>query len=224
MALAPLQESEIIDLIYSEYENDDDTWSSTSAEYLTARRFCKAAILRWEYLEGMAWPELFVTLTAAADGTKTITAGTYSYSCPTDMRIPPRVDQDYVRINGEKYTVVAPSTTARLSDNDDNFCYFTGNQKDGFTLNINPRLTLTTGHTIEYEYYKRATYFTTTTSTTEMSNPMFLVHSALHKLYRNDGLLNEAREELQIAENILQEMKADATVIENDINTYGFGE
>lgn len=220
MALAALTESDIIDQIYSDYEGDNTTWSATSAEYLTARRYCKAAIIRWEFLEGVIWPELYTTLAAAADGTKTTTAGTWSYGCPTDMRLPPQPG-NYVRIvdsgsNSSYYKVIPLSKVEQLDNTNDKFCYFTGNQKLGFTLNINDNLTLTTGNTIKYEYYRRATYFTATTSTTEMSNPMFIVHYALHRFYKNDGLLDESQEELQIAESLLQEMKSDASSIITD--------
>lgn len=219
MAISPLTESEIIDQIYSTYEVDDTTWSSSDAEYLTARRLCKASIMRWEYLEGVRWNELFATLTAAADGTKTTTAGTYTYGCPTDMRVPPQ-PEDYVRINGEYYQVIPLSKVQQMKLSTDRFVYFTGSPKLGYTMNVNPNLTLTTSHVIEYEYYKTATYFTTPSSTTEMANPFFIVHDVLSKLYRGDGLLTESRDELQIAENLLQEMKAEATELITD-NTTG---
>lgn len=219
MAISPLTESEIIDQIYSTYEVDDTTWSSSDAEYLTARRLCKASIMRWEYLEGVRWNELFTTLTAAADGTKTTTAGTYTYGCPTDMRVPPQ-PEDYVRINGEYYQVIPLSKVQQMKLSTDRFVYFTGSPKLGYTMNVNPNLTLTTSHVIEYEYYKTATYFTTPSSTTEMANPFFIVHDVLSKLYRGDGLLTESRDELQIAENLLQEMKAEATELITD-NTTG---
>lgn len=227
MALAPLTESDLIDQIYSSYEGDNDTWSSTSAEYLTARNYCKAAIIRWEFLEGIQWPELFTTLTAAADGTKTTTAGTTAYGCPTDMRIPPRPGQ-FVRVvsggTSGSFQVIPLSKVEQFDNSSARFCYFTGNQKLGFTLNFNPNITLVTGDTIKYEYYRRATYFTATTSTTEMSNPFYIVHYCLHRFYKNDGLLSEASEELQIAESMLQEMKSDATNVQEDEDrAIGFG-
>lgn len=222
MTVAPLTESEVVDQIYSAYEVDNTTWSSSDAEYLTARRLCKAAIQRWEYLEGVRWNELYTTLTAAADGTKTTTAGTYTYTCPTDMRVPPKAD-DYVRINGEFFQVVPLVKVQQLIKSSDRFVYFTGNPKLGYTMNVNPNLTLVTGQVIEYEYYRNATYFTTTTSTTEMANPFFIVHDVLSKLYRGDGLLTESRDELQIAENLLQEMKAENFEVITD-NTTGDNE
>lgn len=214
-----LTESEVIDQIYSIYETDNTTWSSGDAEYLTARRLCKASIMRWEYLEGVRWNELFTKLTDASTGTKTTTAGDYDYSCPTNMRVPPKSD-DYVRINGEYYKVIPVAKFQQLGQNYDKFCYFTGNPSVGYTLNVNPNLTYTTGHLIEYEYYRQATYFIATTSKTEMSNPMFIVHDVVAKLYRSDGMLTESRDELQIAENLLQEMKAENTEIITD-NTEG---
>lgn len=212
MSLQPLTESDIIDIVYSSYENDNDTWSSTSSEYLTARVLSKAAIGRWAYIEGGMWNELFVTLTDAADGTKTVTAGTYTYGCPTNMRIPPQ-PEDYVRIENSAgassyYKVIPLSKVQQIDDISDRLCWFTGSPADGYTLNINSGVNLTTGDTILYEYYKNPTYFTTTTSTTEMENPYFIVHYILYRMYKSDGLLNESREELQMAEDLLEEMKA----------------
>lgn len=208
MTVSPLTESEIIDQIYSQYENDNTTWSSSDAEYLTARRLCKSAIIRWEYLEGTRWNELYTTLTSASTGTKTTTAGDYDYACPDDMRAPPK-SEDYVKIGGNQFAVLPLVKVQQLTTESDRYIYFTGNPKTGYTLNVNPNITLNTGDAIEYNYYRNATYFTAPTSTTEMGNPFFIVHYVLARLFRNDGLLTESRDELQIAENMLQEMKAE---------------
>lgn len=220
MAVTPMTESEIIDQIYAAYENDDTTWGSSDAEYLTARRLCKAAIRRWEYLDGIMWPELFTTLDDASDGTKTVTAGTYTYACPTDMRLPPQPDE-YVRtVDGTGtsayYRVIPLAKVNQLPSSHEHFCYFTGNPKLGYTLNINPNLNLSTGDTIKYNYYRNATYFTATGSTTEMSNPFFIVHYVLWRLFKSDGQLSESTEELQIAEGLLEQMRADAMSIDSD--------
>lgn len=145
------------------------------------------------------------------------------------MRLPP-LPGNYVRLvdaggTSSYYEVVPLSRVEQLDNSSDRFCYFTGNQKLGFTCNFNDNITLTTGLTIKYEYYRRATYFTTTTSTTEMSNPMFIVHYALHRFYKNDGLLSESQEELQIAETLLEEMKSDAGSVITDLvsGDQGFG-
>jgi hypothetical protein len=227
MALAPLTEADIIDQIYSSYENDNSTWSSTSAEYLTARRFCKAAILRWEYLEGSRWNELYTTLTEASDGTKTVTSGTYTYGCPTNMHVAPQPGS-YVRLvdsgGAKKFLLVIPlAKVEQLSNTTADVCYFTGNPKLGFTLNIHSSVSLTTGNTINYEYWRNATYFTTTTSTTEMSNPFFIVHYVLWRLYKNDGLLTEAQEEFNTAETLLEEMKSETfSVLNGEDDGFGY--
>ena len=227
MSLAPLTEADCIEQIYSFYENDSTTWSATSAEYLTARNLCKAAIIRWEYLEGMRWNELYTKLSAAADGDKTTTAGTYTYGCPTDMRVPPKPG-NYVRVISNSastyYKVLPLAKVEQADDVSGNYCWFTGNPKLGYTLNINPEKTLATGDTISYEYFRNATYFTTTTSTTEMNNPFFIVHYVLSRLYKSDGLLNEANQEMQIAESLLNEMKSENfDVLTDEVDTSGDG-
>lgn len=226
--MAALTESEILDLVYSMYESDQDTWAATSDEYLTARRYCKAAILRWEYEPGVLWTQLYKRLSSAADGDKTTNASDYSYACPTDMRLPPKGDDqspDYVWLNDTPYMVLPVSKVQQMQTSQDNWCYFTGSQKDGFTLIFNHNLTIIAGLTIEYDYYKQASYFTAPTSTTEMENPMFIVHYVLSRFYKNDGLSGESTQEMQIAEQMIEQMKENAFVVIDDelSNNAGFG-
>jgi len=226
--MAALTESEILDLVYSMYESDQDTWAATSDEYLTARRYCKAAILRWEYEPGVLWTQLYKRLSSAADGDKTTNASDNSYACPTDMRLPPKGDDqspDYVWLNDTPYMVLPVSKVQQMQTSQDNWCYFTGSQKDGFTLKFNPNLTIIAGLTIEYDYYKQASYFTAPTSTTEMENPMFIVHYVLSRFYKNDGLSGESTQEMQIAEQMIEQMKENAFVVIDDelSNNAGFG-
>jgi len=200
--MATLTETQILGIVYSLKEGDDDGWDVTSEEYLSGRKYCNAAIARWEYYDNTKWRELWTTLTAAADGDKT-TDGTNVYDCPTNFRFP----SSWVRINDVHYEVVTPNRLAELSDSDAYFCYFSGSDKDGHKLNINPRIALGTGDTIEYEYYKSASTFTTTTSTTEMSNPYFIVNSVLSQFIKLDG--EDNIQELQQADEFLEQMKID---------------
>jgi hypothetical protein len=222
-----ITESEIIDLVYSLYEGDQDTWASTSDEYLTARRYAKAAILRWEYESGVLWPQLYKRLSSASDGDKTTSVGDYTYTCPADMRLPPKGDDktpDYVWIDSLPFVVYPLSKVQQLKNSQGNWCYFTGNQKDGFTLNFNPNITLPAG-TLTYDYYKQATYYTTPTSTTEMENPMYIVHYVLSRFYKNDGLTGESTQEMQLAEQMVEQMKENTFVIvEDSLNDFGFGQ
>lgn len=205
-----MNEEEIIQQVYSLYEGDVDDWSATDDEYLSARRYSKGGIFMWEHYDNTKWRELFGTLTAAATGDKTTTAGDFLYDCPTNFKSL----SSYVRTSssgGVKTFFIPqpPEKIALLTKSSENFVYITGNRKDGFDLNFNPNLVLATGDTIEYEYYRLATYFTATSSITEMSNPFFLVHYILYRMYKNDGEDGKAREEFQIAQQLLEQMRVD---------------
>lgn len=183
--MSTLSENQIIDIIYSLYETDDAGWETTSSEYLTSRAFCNAAIHDWEMRT--TWRDLFSTLTAAADGTKTITAGTYSYLCPTNF-VYPNGWVRTVRNNIPTFWLVRPSEMVpKLADSTDFYCYFTGSVKGGFYLNFNSKKTLNTGDTINYEYYATPTLLITTSSTTEIPDPYYLVYYSLARLLKNDG-------------------------------------
>lgn len=191
--MATLSEQEILNIVYALKEGDDDGWDTDSDEYLAGRKYCNSAITRWEFYDNTKWKELWKTLDDAADGDKT-TDGTNSYDCPTNFKFP----SSWVRVGDTLYQVVNPNRVAELFDNKDNWCYFTGSDKDGHKLNFNPLLTLGTGDDIDYEYYKTATKFTTTTSTTEMNNPYFIVNSVLAQFIKLDG--EDNMQELQQAD------------------------
>lgn len=228
--MATLTENEIIDIVYSLYETSDEGWDSDSDEYLSARKYANAAIARWERYDNTTWRELWSTLTAAATGTKTLTANTYSYSCPTNFLRP----SSWVRTGTEPtyWRVLTPEKLAQhdMAGDTSNFCYFTGNSKDGFYLNFNPKKTLTTGDTIYYEYYKAATTLTATTSTTEVPDPYFIVYYVLARFLKNDG--EDYSEEANQAEDLLENMRTTnmsslfgvPNRISNTLsNNYGFG-
>jgi len=209
MAVPALTENQVLNIVYSLYEGDTTNWSTSSDEYLAARVYANAAINRWEFYEQTNWKELWTSLDdAASTVTKTLTAGTYTYTCPDDFIKP----SSYVRTvdsgGTSQYWDVYPSSKVPSYDDDSSlFCYFTGNVKSGFTLNFNPNVDLTTGNTISYEYYKTATTFTTTASTTEMSDPYFIVYFVLSRLYENDGEDGRANKAFQEAEGRLENMR-----------------
>lgn len=184
--MSTLTENQIIDIIYSLYETDDTGWDPTSPEYITVRAFCNAGINDWAMRK--EWRDLFSTLTSASDGTKTLTAGTYSYVCPTNFSSL----TSWVRTIGSTGAVnfweVKPSEMiAKLANDKGKYCYITGSTKGGFYLNFNAKETLTTGHTINYEYYITPTTLTATTSTSEIPDPYYLVYYSLARLLKNDG-------------------------------------
>jgi len=208
--MAAQTEENILDFVYSSYEGDVDNWSTTGDEYLAGRRFCNQGIAMWQDYDNTKWRELYAKHeNSASDIVKTITAGTYAYTCASDFREPVSYVRT-VRNSVSSYYSVLPVEEIPLWDDESGlFVYFTGNPKDGHTLNFNPELVLSTGDTIKYEFYKYATTFTATTSKTEMRNPFFLVHYVLWRMYKNDGEDGRAQEEFQIAQQMLEQMRVD---------------
>lgn len=231
VSFAMLGEQEILNIIYALYEGDTTNWDSTSDEYLSARVYANTAINRWEFYDQTNWKELWTTLTEAATGDKTITAGTSSYICPKDFIR----GSSYVRTvdasGGTTFWDVIPlSKVGKYADNNSSrFCYFTGNLRDRYYLHFNPGVDPTIGHTIEYEYYKSASKFFSTTSTTEMSDPYFIVYFVLSRFYENDGEDGRASKAFQEAEARLENMRTQNMVhIEGvtdtiEDNSSGFG-
>jgi hypothetical protein len=209
--MAAMTEEELFQQAYSLYEGDTTNWGTSDAEYLAARRYSKAAIQMWENYDNTKWRELFTNNSAssASDVTTSITAGTYQYSCPANFRYPCSYVRTIKSTSSSYYQVIPPEDRPIYDDNAQLWVYFSGNIKDGFKINFNPELTLSTGDTLSYEYYKQATYLTATTSTTEMSNPFFIVHYILWRMYKNDGEDGRAREEFQLCQQLLEQMRVD---------------
>jgi hypothetical protein len=231
-----MTEQQILNAVYALYEGDTENWETTSDEYLAGRVYCNVAINRWERLEGIRWRDLFTTLSAAADGDKTLTAGDYDYDCPSDFRfVAGGVRTIDTSGNSTYFNVIPPEKVAQMDDTSGNWCYFTGSVKDGFILHFNPDLTLSTGHTIAYEYYKSATTFTETTSVSEMSDPYFIVYFVLSRFFENDGEDGKAMKAFQEAEARLDQMRTENMImaldtednideLNNTRGTSGFGE
>lgn len=178
MAASNRTQNQIINDVFYLVEKDDTLWATDSSEYGTAKGFLNMGIGEWELYDNTRWNCLFTTLTAASTGTKTTTAGDYDYACPDDMRFP----GTYVRTvnsagNSTYWEVIDPvGQAAYANSTTDKICWFTGSTNTGFTLNFNPNATLTTGETIKYEYYKKATLSSATTDQPELSDPYFLVY------------------------------------------------
>lgn len=228
-----MTETQLALVVYTLYEGDNTGWDVASDEYLSFRVYANAAINHWEFSELSAnWRELWTTLTAAADGTKTTTALTWTYTCPSNMVKPASYVRTVDSSGNSTYWDVRPlSQVPSLATATGYYCYFTGNVKDGFTLHFNPNVPLTTGNTINYEYYKQATTFTTTTSTTEMADPYYIVYFVLSRFFENDGEDGRASKAFQESEARLENMRTNNMVhldgvednIEEGLGNSGFG-
>lgn len=203
--MSALTENQIIDIIYSLYETDDTGWDTTSPEYITARAFCNAAIRDWA--RRAEWRDLWTTLTAASTGDKTTTAGDYAYDCPDDFaKICSWVRTTSNGVN-TFWEVKPTEKVAKLASNTGKYCYVTGSIKDGFVLNFNPNVTLTTGDTINYEYYKTPTEYSGASTTSEIPDPYYCVYYSLARLLKNDG--EDFGYEESKAREIMDDMETD---------------
>lgn len=168
-------EEEIIQNAFALSELDVDYWDTDSDEYALARVLLNSGVSRWEGYENTPWRELRTKLSAAVDGDKTATTA-FIYDCPTNFMMP----GGWVRtVSGSVhryFTVLPPEKVSNRANSSEDFCYFLGDEANGFTLNFNPNLTMPVGDTIEYEYYRKAATTAETTDQVEMSDPYFLAY------------------------------------------------
>lgn len=167
------------------YNGSSTPPTSGEEDYLVWTDLFNTAINIWENEEGMLWRQLFGKLSAASDGDKTTTTAT-SYAVPTNFRFP---NSAYVWVgsgtNKTPYKVIKQEDVQLYENDMGNWCYFL---MDGSpTLEFNPNLTVTAGHTISYNYYKYASPVSTGSDTFEMSDPMFAVYYALSELKKEEG-------------------------------------
>lgn len=189
-------------------EGDSDTPGSTTDEYLLRRALLNQGISTWE--KEAQWRELFVKLADAADGDKTIVGAQADYDCPTDFLFP----LGYLRVSTSTSCDYYPYKTLQsyqliaTTDTTTEFYYVTGNPQDGYTIHIHPTpSSAADGNTISYEYYKTADTLAATTTTPELSDPLFLVAYALYLLRRRKGDIVGSREALAEATARLDTMK-----------------
>lgn len=168
------------------YNGSSTAPTSGEEDYIVWTSLMNVAVSLWENEEGMLWKQLFVKLADAADGTKTTTAGNYSYTVPTNFVFP---SSGYVwtgsGTNKTAYKVLRQEDVQLFENDSGNWCYFLMDTSP--TLEFNPNCTLTTGYTISYNYYKTATAVASGADTFDMSDPMFAVYYALSELKKEEG-------------------------------------
>lgn len=164
------------------YNGSSTPPQSGEEDYIVWTDLLNVAISLWENDEGMHWRELFVELADSADGDKT-TDGTNSYDLPTLFKFP---NSAYVWIgtgtNKVPFKVIRIQDKQLYEKNSERWCYFTPT-----TLKFNPNVTMGTGGTISYNFYKKATALSSGSDTFEMSDPMFAVYYALSELKKEEG-------------------------------------
>ena len=195
-------EEEIIQNAFALAELDIDYWESESDEYALARVLLQNGVSRWEGYENTLWRELLTKLSSAADGDKSVTTA-FIYDCPTNFMYP----GGWVRtVNGtvnRYWTVIKPENVSSKANSQEDYCYFLGDEANGFTLNFNPNVTMPTGDTIEYEYYRKAATTAAVSDKVEMSDPYFLSYFIAAHL-GEDGI---DQDKFTIAEARLNQMQ-----------------
>ena len=195
---------------YNQFRADSDIPTSTDDEYTVGLRMANEAINRWQNYDGVYWRELFDTNQTDGTGAQTVVTSQTTYTAPTNFK----EAGGFVRIldsSGnviQRYAIIEPNEVQFKGDNT-NYCYFTGNPKDNYTLHLNPAPPSSlNGLDIEYDYYKTPTEFTTGTDVTEMADPYFIVHRMLANQFRaaRNPYYTSAKSD---AENALRQMQID---------------
>jgi hypothetical protein len=201
---------------YSLFRADSDIPASTEDEYTVGMRMANEALNRWANYDGVYWKELYDTNQTDGTGVQTVTTGTTTYAAPTNFK----EAGGYVRLlNSDgvvqhRYPILDPNET-QFTTTLNNYCYFTGNPKDGYTLHLSPSPPSNyDGWDIEYDYYKKPTEYSTGATVSEIPDPYFVVHRMLANQFRaaRNPYYSSAKAD---AENALRQMK-----IDNDSGTW----
>ena len=217
--------TQAITLLNTLLELDGTAPTSSDEDFTVWVSLFNAAINLWENEDGMFWKELFGKLADAPDGTKTTTTAT-SYSVPSLFRSPASA---YVWLgsgtNKTPYKVIRQEEVQLYeNDADGHWCYFL--QDASPTLEFNPNLSIQSGQTISYNYYKYAASVSAGADTFEMADPGFCVYYALAILTKEEGnalALSVSQQKLEAmkSRNVIPPEFSDNTI--NDPTQTGFG-
>lgn len=193
-------------LLHAEYQGDVNFPTSDDDEWTLRTELLKSAIAAWNDEKGILWGELFVMLSDAASGDDTILAATLDYDAPDDFKFP----AGFVRTSNADGTNVAYYIVYKASDiqthlTDPLACYFTGNDKVGYTLHFMVQPTV--GSIIDYPYYKTPFEPSVAADVIEMSNPHFAIQYVKHLLHEQDGDGDRSTKALQLANEKMNQMR-----------------
>lgn len=146
------------------------------------------------------WSERFDWEVMRAAVTTTTTSGAASYALPSTFK---RMER-YVVISGANYPEVEPIEAAYMPSSNDNYFYVTGNENDGYEINVNPA-PIAGPTTMTYAYYSYPAALSYASTVSPTMNPYFLIQSAYSRLLEldEDNRFPAAKAE---AEAILQQM------------------
>jgi len=208
--MSALNEQNIIQNSFYLLEKDSTPWGTSDDEYTTARGFLNLGVGRWEGYDNTSWRELWVMNSNALStlgGDTSVSASTWDYDTPSDFIRPGGYVTTTDSAGGVKFYRVIPVEKANdFADSTADVCWFTGNNSTGRDLHFNPNITLTTGGTIDYPYYKRALQSSAASTVLEVGDPNFLSYFiAAHMSESSDSVDGNF---FTIAEGLLKQMKS----------------
>jgi hypothetical protein len=176
---------EIFEAYYTLYRLEADIPASDDDEYVIAIPLANEAVKRWAAYDATYWKELFTTLRLSGE-TTTIATDQTEYDAPDDFK----EAGGFVKVLDSNnntirtYAIIEPQD-AQFKGDMTQYCFFTGDPGNGFTLHLNPAPDSSVdGMTLDYVYYKQPTLFTTGADVTEMSEPYFIIHRMLANRFR----------------------------------------
>jgi len=201
---------EIFRAFYTQFRADSDVPASTEDEYTVGMRLANEALNRWANYDGTYWRELFTTNQTDGGGDQTIITGQTDYEVSDNFK----EAGGYVRLlNSDgvvqhRYPIIDPHQ-AQFTTTLNNYCWFSGNPYDGYTLHLSPSPPSNySGWSIEYDYYKKPTEYATGSDVSEIPDPYFIVHRMLANQFRaaRNPYYSSAKAD---AENALRQMQLD---------------
>lgn len=190
--------------LHALYQGDSNTPESGDDDFTYRTSLLVSSIHDWDNEPGIFWAELWKMNSTAQTQTTNGVATTFTAS--TDFRFP----GGFVRLvnssgNSTFYKVKRAQEIELLRNQTEEVCWFTGNEKDGFTLNF--LSAPATGLTVDYPYYKKPYEPSTGSHVIEMADPWFALYTALAKLHEQDGEGDRALLALQKANSRMANMR-----------------
>lgn len=192
--------------IHRKAELDSDYPTAGETDYTVRTGLINDWIHNWEDEEGVLWNELFTEGSITSTGA---TSYVLSSSAITNVKYPLGGFIRIVDSNSNTvliYKIKKPHEVQLSVNSTEQYAYFLGDPQNGYTLYFNPSIPPTSGTTIKFAYYKKATELSSSTDKPEMVNPLYIVHGVVSDIYSTEDP-SESDKNFQIAQAKLKAMK-----------------
>lgn len=181
--------SELLTEISLDYDASSSTPSTSSTEYARRVKLINRFERAWARELNYKWNDLLKSSTV------TITSGNSSASLPSDFKFGNIVTNEAgeVKIGNSYYQLVRKDEVGSF-DTDSRLCWVTGNDAQGYTINIQPTATDNLSVTLDYFTTNLAAtsagveqpVLVDGTDESKCPDPYYIVYSALGVLYKAD--------------------------------------